>query len=451
MTAAEVRTLRAWTSLAQWVGSERGVRAIDRVEQFWPGYSQVAASSILNAYYTDTDVVVTVWDWLQRHGVTSGVGFEPGCGRGDWIAAAPEAVRFDAVDIDPISVRVAAALTGANVAECRIEEWHLGRSYEAQANGGYDVVVGNVPFSSHRPGVGNPHRDNLHNLAIARSVAMMRPGGVATVLTSRFSLDSTDTGWRQRLAAEVDLIAAYRLPSGTHREAGTDVVTDLLILRRPLPGEARPDPDWLGVERLVLDADTASTVNRYWADHPGHVLGRIEAGGAYRRENFTVVAERPAHEALADALTGVELAWTPTGTAPAVDDPAPATVRTSHGRGLPAGSIVIDPTSMTGFSRDGRPHPCAVTNRNQLQLLVTLRDRVLDYLDAPTDAGRSELADLYATYRNVYNPLNAYDLVEVKSVGCGSRGGFVQIRLIMAGSCEFGSDKAVGCRSPRGR
>ena len=28
-----------------------------------------------------------------------------------------------------------------------------------------------------------------------------------------------------------------------------------------------------------------------------------------------------------------------------------------------------------------------------------MRDRVLEYLDAPTDAGRSELADLYATYR----------------------------------------------------
>ena len=83
--------MRAWTSLAQWVGTERGLQAVDRVEESWPGYGQVAASSILNAYYTDTDVVLGVWDWLQRHGVTHGVGFEPGCGRGDWIAAAPDA------------------------------------------------------------------------------------------------------------------------------------------------------------------------------------------------------------------------------------------------------------------------------------------------------------------------------------------------------------------------
>ena len=358
-----------------------------------------------------------MWDWLERQGVTSGVGFEPGCGRGDWMAAAPAEVRFDAVDIDPISVRVAAALTGANVVESRIEDWHLARSDQALANGGYDVVVGNVPFSSHKRGVGNPHRDNLHNLAIGRSVSMLRPGGVAAVLTSRFSLDSKETGWRRRLADEVDLVAAVRLPSRTHREAGTDVVTDLLILRRPLPGEQRPTPDWVEVEQLALDAETTTTVNRYWADHPGHVLGRIEPGGAYRRENFTVVADGPAHHALAAALATVRLSWAPAGTAPAVDDPAPVAVRTLHGRALPAGSIVIDATSATGFSRDGREHPCTVKGRSQLRLLVTIRDRVLEYLDTPTDAGRSELADLYSAYRAVYErPLNAYDLVEAKPV-----------------------------------
>ena len=56
------------------------------------------------------------------------------------------------------------------------------------------MVVGNVPFSSHRPGRNNPHGDSLHNLAIGRSVAMLRPGGVAAVLTSRFSLDAGKHG-----------------------------------------------------------------------------------------------------------------------------------------------------------------------------------------------------------------------------------------------------------------
>ena len=241
LTATEVRTLRAWTSLAQWVGTERGL-AGDRtgrgvVARLRPGRRQLDPERLLHRHRRRAGACGT---GCNATASPTGSGSSRAAAAGDWIAAAPEQVRFDAVDIDPISVRVATALTGANVVESRIEEWHLGRSDQALVNGGYDVVVGNVPFSSHKPGVGNPHRDNLHNLAIARSVSMLRPGGVAAVLTSRFSLDSNDTGWRRRLAAEVDLVAALRLPSRTHREAGTDVVTDLLILRRPLPGEQRP-------------------------------------------------------------------------------------------------------------------------------------------------------------------------------------------------------------------
>ena len=416
LTAGERAKLQRWTSLAQWVGTERGITSIDRVEEVWPGYGDVAARSVLNAYYTDPHVIETVWAWLADQGVTDGVGFEPGCGRGDWMTLAPKGMVFDAVDIDPISVRVAGALTGQNVVEARIEDWHLGRGDTlevTQRQGGYDVVVGNVPFSSHRPGRNNFHGDSLHNLAIGRSIGMLRPGGVAAVLTSRFSLDAASTDWRRRLAAQVDLVAAFRLASRTHREAGTDVVTDLLILRRPLPDETRPAPDWVDTTTVALDADTTTRVNTYWTQHPGHVLGRIEPGGAYRRENFNVVADRPVHEALAEALTDLRVDYRPVGESPAARAPV-VTAVTDTGRSLPAGSIVIDPSSATGFSRDGREHPCARKHRHQLRMLVAMRDRALEYLDHPTDEARAELADLYGAYRELYPPLNAYTLVEVK-------------------------------------
>ena len=47
----------------------------------------------------------------------------------------------------------------------------------------------------------------------------------------------------------------------------------------------------MDVTRVALDADTTTTVNRYWVDHPDHVLGTVEPGGAYRRENFTVTSD----------------------------------------------------------------------------------------------------------------------------------------------------------------
>ncbi len=89
-----------------------------------------------------------------------------------------------------------------------------------------------------------------------------------------------------------------------------------------------------------------------------------------------VVADRPASEAIAEeALAAVDLRWSPSGTCAAVDDdPVPGDVRTSRGRPLPAGSIVIDPTSTTGFSTTAVSIR-APKNRQQLRLLVTMRDQ----------------------------------------------------------------------------
>lgn len=406
LTSRQREQLTRWTSLAQWIGTDKGADAVAKVEAAWPGYASAANASILNAYYTDPKVIDTVWAWLRQQGVTQGHGFEPGCGRGDWMAAAPRQVTFDAVDIDPISVRIAGLLTRRNVVESRIEEWDLSRSSRPDV-AGYDVVVGNVPFSSIKPGVNNPHRDNLHNLAVARAVDMLRPGGITAVLTSRYALDAdASRGWRQRLADQVDLVGAFRLPHGTHKEAGTAVVTDLLILRRPLPGEPRPHAAWVDTVEVQVGEYTMRH-NAHFDAHPNHVLGRYEPGGAYRRENLNVVADQPAHQLLATALSDITAGYNPQGAAPQQVRPV---VVSSSGRRLPAGSITTDVSSPTGFSRDGAPHKVTKKGRPQLASLCELRDHALDYLAAPSDEGRSELADLYAAYTDRFAPLNTFEL-----------------------------------------
>ena len=415
MSNADRGVLAGWQSLAQWVGTRKGAEAVRQVAERWPGYERHAQRSTLNAYYTAPGVIDAVWNFLERSGVVTGHGFEPGVGRGDWIAEAPAAITFDAVDIDPISVAVAQARTGANVVESTIEEWDVGRSSRLGTHG-YDVVVGNVPFAAYRPALNNPHRDNLHNLAIGRSVAMLRPGGIAAVLTSRYTLDSRNADFRERLAGDVDLVVAYRLPTGTHREAGTEVVTDLLILRRPAPGEARPDPTWLVTSAHSVEGDDGSVDlvwNAYWDHNPDHILGRIEPGGAYRADDFHVRADRSGGQALAEALASAPTVdYAPSGGAPAQAG-APV-VRTATGRRLPAGSIVVDPASPTGFTRDTAPHPCAAKNAGQLAALCGMRDAALEYLDAPSEEGRSELLGLYLDYRAEHAPLNWFQLIEAR-------------------------------------
>ena len=353
LTASEVRTLRAWTSLAQWVGTERGLQAVERVEETWPGYGQVAASSILNAYYTDTDVVLT------RVGLAANATASPtGSGSSRAAAAAtgspphPTRVRFDAVDIDPISVKVASALTGANVVESRIEEWHLGRSDQALANGGYDVVVGNVPFSSHKPGVGNPHRDNLHNLAdrpVGGDAAprRCRRGAHVTVLAGlQRHVVAAPAGRRGRPGRRVPAAVTHP-PRGRHR-------------RRHRPADPAPPTAGRAAARRRTGWTSSSSP---WTPTPpppstatGPTTPTMSSAGSSRAgrtagRTSTSSPTGPPTTALADALAAVELRWAPTGTAPAVDDPAPVAV--AHRAG-PAVAGRVDRRS-TRRRRPGSP------------------------------------------------------------------------------------------------
>ena len=92
------------------------------------------------------------------------------------------------------------------------------------------------------------------------------------------------------LAEQADLLGAVRLPSGAHRRtAGTDAITDLLVLRRRDPGEPPDrDPSWVRVQRVDLPGG-AEGINTYFVDHPGQVLGRMRVGdGMYGADSLLV-------------------------------------------------------------------------------------------------------------------------------------------------------------------
>jgi len=84
--------------------------------------------------------------------------------------------------------------------------------------------------------VHNAGGHSLHNYFILKSLALTRPGGVVCVLTSHYTMDAANPAARREIAALADLVAAVRLPMSAHqRAAGTQVITDVLILRRRDP------------------------------------------------------------------------------------------------------------------------------------------------------------------------------------------------------------------------
>src|SRR5699024_9292108 len=89
-----------------------------------------------------------------------------------------------------------------------------------------------------------------------------------------------------------DLVGAVRLPShAMSRVAGTDVVTDVLILRRRPEGSDPGDTSWVdGRHPIGTDANGDQvTVNQYWADHPGNVLGQHRTGSGMHGAATVVV------------------------------------------------------------------------------------------------------------------------------------------------------------------
>ncbi|TIP77797.1 MAG: lactate dehydrogenase, partial [Mesorhizobium sp.] len=143
----------------------------------------------------------------------------------------------------------------------------------------FDLAIGNPPFSDRTVRSDRAYRSmgpRLHDYFIARSIDLLRPGGLAAFVTSSGTMDKADCSVREHIAKSADLVAAIRLPQGSFQaDAGTDVVVDILFFRKRKPGEAEGDGTWLDADevRPAEGDEIAIRVNRWFARHPAFVLG----------------------------------------------------------------------------------------------------------------------------------------------------------------------------------
>lgn len=179
------------------------------------------------------------------------------------LAPADLALDFHGVELDPISARIAQALcpeahiTAAGLEECRVSP------------ASFDAAIGNVPYSGDIKIDGMP----IHDYFIRKSVEAVRPGGIVAVLTSRYTLDKNSTATRRAMAEQTELLGAVRLPAETfRRQAGTEALSDILLLRR------RPEPIALSDDELPEWVETSPfedtvNINRYFNEHPSRAVG----------------------------------------------------------------------------------------------------------------------------------------------------------------------------------
>lgn len=231
-----------------------------------------ARSSTLTAFYTPRPVVDAMWQALGKAGFGRDpkhpdMVLEPGCGTGNFIRSTPagSSYAFTGIEADPISAGIARYLCpDDDIINNRMERTGL-------PTDAFDLAIGNVPYSDAIRIDGTV----IHDWFIRHSLDTVRPGGLVAVLTSRYTLDKNTSNMRRELARKAELVAACRLPRETFgRQAGTEVVSDILILRKRDEPLADTAAEW----EDTTEFRDGVTANRLFVDHPELVAGTMTIG-----------------------------------------------------------------------------------------------------------------------------------------------------------------------------
>lgn len=411
-----------------------------------------ARRTTLNAHYTDPRIAQAMTQ-LARAGLPADGGrvLEPGCGSGNFLDSNlwGEATSVVGVELDPTTAAVAArSHPGATVRAEGFEATNL-------PDGTFDAVVGNVPFGRYRlhDPSHNAGKHNIHNHFIIKSLDLAAPGGMVAVITSRFTMDAQNSAARREMHQLGDLVAAVRMPEGTHKDtAGTSVATDLLVFRRRAEGEARQEFTWEHATRRtdLLEGPVgdpegvdAPMVNSLWSGsaetasskvsppHPAvRVVGTLGSGsGQYGQADLRVFplggAEGPAAE-VAEAVRELEPVVDAWGFGTAEGRETIEDFRRPVGRAK-EGSVDWDGQNFT-VVKDGVVQPWKPRNRpEEVKRLIAVRDAALDVLEAQAattsdvalEPLQRKLGQRYDAYVAKFGPLNRFKWSKPRTLKSG--------------------------------
>ena len=249
-----------------------------------PEEYSAARASTLNAFYTSPTVIRSMYEVLENMGLKQGNILEPSCGVGNFMGLIPESMgkaNMYGVELDPVSGRIAKQLYQKNkIAVQGFEETSYPDSF-------FDCVIGNVPFGAYQVSDRryDRHHFMIHDYFIAKSLDLIRPGGVVAVVTSSGTLDKQNPAVRQYIANRAELLGAIRLPNNAfQRNANTSVVSDILFFQKRDRASIE-EPEWLNLKEIP----EGYSVNAYFAEHPEMVLGDFTTESTqYGKQEVTV-------------------------------------------------------------------------------------------------------------------------------------------------------------------
>ena len=270
-----------------------------------------ARSSVLDAFFTDSVIIDSIYKVMQNAGFKGGNILEPAMGIGNFFGRLPEELRdkvnLYGVEKDSLSGRIAQKLYPQ--ADITIDGFENTRFNDNS----FDVAIGNIPFGDFGVIDKKYSSQNLkiHDYFFVKSLDKVRDGGVVAFVTSKGTLDKKDSSFRRALAEKADLVGAVRLPNNAFKSAGTEVTPDIIFIqKRSAPLENIPS--WVNVGTT----ENGLSINNYFIEHPEMVLGDIVQGNKlYGRTDDTMCVPfadgRPLSELLPEAVKNIVFTYSP--------------------------------------------------------------------------------------------------------------------------------------------
>ena len=260
----------------------------DICNQFKSGGIAKQGRGILDEYYTDFKIVDAIRNLIKdqfKNQKEISV-LEPSVGTGNFLYATQDLAlksNISAFEINETTAKISKILhTEAEINLRSFETEFIDEKGNKKSPSDflekYDLVLGNPPYGEHRglyKGLGEePKISKYEDYFVKRSIDSLKKGGIlAMVLPSPWIS-------RQKKIQDINLLNAYRLPSGAF--AGTQVGTDIIILQK-------------SQNKQVQD------ISKFFESNPQNVLGEIR-----QKSNRFGRLENYVHGNLEDALSIIE-------------------------------------------------------------------------------------------------------------------------------------------------
>lgn len=198
--------------------------------------------AMLTSYYTPENIITPVQNIIMGYFDDKKDKpldiLEPSAGTGNFIRnLTGKNHSIDAVELDDFTSKI----LQYNITDSNVTIHNKGFE-DFKIDKYYDLIIGNIPFGNYNiydkelsKEKINIVNGQIHNYFFLKSVDNLKPGGVLALMTTTSMNNSTNGRLlREYLMHETNLISCIRFNDTTFKDSNTKVISDLLILQKPL-------------------------------------------------------------------------------------------------------------------------------------------------------------------------------------------------------------------------